>query len=150
MKESEGRVTQLPTVLLVEDNPADLRLALEAMREEVPSCEILVARDGDQAIAMLRQHAPYETTRRPDLILLDLNLLRRHGLDVLGEIKRDPRLRRIPVLILTTSRAESDIAACYDAHANAYLVKPTDWSEFTELMRLIRCFWLQYVLPAAA
>lgn len=132
-----------PVIMLVEDNPADLRLTQEVFEEAAFEHQLLVARDGEQALAMLHQTPPHADLPLPDIVLLDLNIPRKNGLEVLRVLKQDPRLRRIPVLILSTSRAESDFAAAYDAHANAFVTKPTDWAEFAELARLIRDFWLK-------
>lgn len=138
-----------PVILLVEDNPADVRLACEVLEEAGVSEGMLVARDGDQAMRMVRREGEYADLPRPDLILLDLNLPRLSGHEVLAQIKQTPGLRRIPVIVLTTSRAESDITACYEAHANAFLTKPVDLLEFSRLAMMIRDFWLGAVqLPA--
>jgi len=134
-----------PTILLVEDNLADLRLAQEVLKEAQLAHDLLVARDGEQAMRILRKEGEYATAMRPDLVLLDLNLPRKHGREVLIEIKTDPHLKRIPVLILSTSKAESDVAACYDAHANCFLTKPVALDEFSALAVLIRDFWFRSV-----
>lgn len=134
-----------PVIMLVEDNPADLRLTQEVFEEAEFEHRLLVARDGEQALAMLRGTPPHGELPLPDIVLLDLNIPRKNGLEVLRSMKQDPRLKRIPVLILSTSRAETDFAAAYDAHANAFVTKPTDWGEFAELARLIRDFWLKVV-----
>eukprot|EP00456_Euglypha_rotunda_P031279 TRINITY_DN24368_c0_g1_i3.p2 TRINITY_DN24368_c0_g1~~TRINITY_DN24368_c0_g1_i3.p2 ORF type:complete len:152 (-),score=46.46 TRINITY_DN24368_c0_g1_i3:84-539(-) len=130
-----------PVILLVEDNPADVRLACEVLEEAGVSEGMLIARDGDQAMRMVRREGEYADLPRPDLILLDLNLPRLSGHQVLAQIKQTPGLRRIPVIVLTTSRAESDINACYEAHANAFLTKPVDLLEFSRLAMMIRDFW---------
>jgi chemotaxis family two-component system response regulator Rcp1 len=140
MLESEVRTIQ---VLLVEDNEADVRLTKEALREAKMHTSLHVARDGVQALAFLRQegdHAP-----RPDLILLDLNLPRKDGREVLAEIKADDRLKRIPVIVLTTSQAEADIVRAYDLHANGYVTKPVDFDAFTKVVRAIDDFWFTIV-----
>lgn len=134
-----------PVIMLVEDNPADLRLTQEVFEEAAFEHRLLVARDGEQALAMLRGTPPHSDLPLPDIVLLDLNIPRKNGLEVLRTMKQDPRLKRIPVLILSTSRAETDFAAAYDANANAFVTKPTDWGEFAELARLIRDFWLKVV-----
>jgi chemotaxis family two-component system response regulator Rcp1 len=134
-----------PVILLVEDNLADLRLAQEVLKEANMPHELLVARDGEQAMKMVRKEGEYAGIKRPDLILLDLNLPRKHGREVLAEIKSDPYLKRIPVLILSTSKAESDVAGCYDAHANCFLTKPVALDDFAVLAGLIRDFWLHWV-----
>lgn len=131
-----------PVLMLVEDNPADVRLAQEVLRLADFPHQLVVARDGEQALQMLRRAPGYERTPSPALVLLDLNLPRRDGREVLREIKQDPQLRRIPVLVLSTSKSDADVAACYDAHANAYLTKPVDIAEFARLIELIRDFWL--------
>jgi chemotaxis family two-component system response regulator Rcp1 len=139
------------TILLVEDNPADVRLASEVLEEAGLAGCLMVARDGDQALRMVRREGEYANGRLPDLILLDLNLPRMSGREVLTQIKQTPGLRRIPILVLSTSRAESDIAACYDAHANAFLTKPVDLDEFARLATQIRDFWFGTVqLPPQA
>jgi CheY-like chemotaxis protein len=130
-----------PVILLVEDNAADLRLAQEVLRETQLDHHLLVARDGEEAMLVLRQQGPHATAPRPDLVLLDLNLPRKHGQEVLTEIKTDPRLKTIPVLILSTSKAERDVRACYEAHANCFLTKPVSIDEFGRLAALIRDFW---------
>lgn len=136
---------QQPVILLVEDNPADVRLACEVLEEAGFAGPLLIARDGEQALKMVAGTDEYTHSPRPDLILLDLNLPRRSGLEVLAQIKQDPALRRIPVLVLTTSRAASDVDSCYDAYANAFLTKPVDISQFSSLAKLIREFWLDSV-----
>lgn len=141
----QGTPGYRPTILLVEDNPADLRLAQEVLKEAQLDHDLLVARDGEQAMKIIRQEGEYGSYKQPDLILLDLNLPRKHGREVLREIKSDARYRRIPVLVLSTSKAESDLFACYDAHANCYLTKPVAIDEFAELARLIRDFWFGFV-----
>lgn len=135
----------LPVIMLVEDNPADLRLTQEVFEEAAFEHRLLVARDGEQALAMLRGQPPHAELPAPDIVLLDLNIPRKNGLEVLRAMRLDPTLRRTPVLILSTSRAETDFAAAYDAGANAFVTKPTDWGEFAELARLIRDFWLKVV-----
>lgn len=143
MADSASETT--PLIMLVEDNPADLRLTQEVFEEAAFEHRLQVARDGEQALAMLRGQPPHGDLPLPDLVLLDLNIPRKSGLEVLRAIKQDARLKRIPVLVLSTSRAESDFSAAYDAHANAFVTKPTDWGEFAELARLIRDFWLKAV-----
>jgi CheY-like chemotaxis protein len=128
-------------ILLVEDNAADVRLTQEILRKSAPPCNLRVARDGEQAMRMLRREEPYRNQPLPDLILLDLNLPLKDGREVLAELKQDPELRSIPVIVLTTSRAESDIAACYGLHANSYIAKPVDLGEFEKVVRDIRQYW---------
>lgn len=142
---TDSGASSVPVIMLVEDNPADLRLTQEVLEEAAFAHRLLVARDGEQALAMLRGMPPYADYPLPDIVLLDLNIPRKSGLEVLAAVKQDRRLKRIPVLILSTSRAESDFAAAYDLHANAFVTKPTDWGEFAELARLVRDFWLKIV-----
>jgi chemotaxis family two-component system response regulator Rcp1 len=136
-------------VLLVEDNEADIRLTREVLSDGRLMNRLNVARDGEEAMTFLRKEAPYEDATRPDLILLDLNLPRKDGREVLAEIKSDPELMRIPVVILTTSRAEADIVQTYGLHANCYIVKPVDLGQFISVIRAIEDFWLKVVrLPS--
>ena len=128
-------------ILLVEDNPADVRLTLEALREGKVHNNLSVARDGDEALAFLRRAGE----PRPDLILLDLNLPRRDGREVLKEIKSDPNLMTIPVVVLTTSGAEADIVKSYQLHANCYITKPVDLEQFIKVVKAIDDFWLTVV-----
>ena len=132
-------------ILLVEDNPGDARLTIEALRDAKVRNELNVARDGVEAMAMLRREDGYADAPRPDLILLDLNLPRKDGRQVLAEIKSDENLRRIPVAVLTTSQAEQDILASYDLHANCYITKPVDLNEFVRVVQGIGNFWLSIV-----
>ena len=141
---SESTGSAIPVVLLVEDNPADVRLAQEVLRESGLEHELLIARDGEQALKILRPDGQ-PAARLPDLVLLDLNIPRIDGREVLRVIKSTELLRRVPVLILSTSQAEADVLACYDLHANAYLTKPVDLEEFTTLARLLREFWFRLV-----
>jgi CheY-like chemotaxis protein len=135
-------------ILLVEDNLADVRLAQEALKEVRASHHLTVARDGAAAEALLSEPAPNAEAARPDLILLDLNLPRKDGRELLEMIKSDPRLRRIPVIILTTSCAHDDVVAAYDLNANAFVRKPIGVDSFIELVRAIDAFWLRSaVLP---
>lgn len=137
-------------ILLVEDNPGDARLAAEAFKEGRLRPRLHVVQDGIEALAFLRQQGAYEAAPRPDLILLDLNLPRKDGREVLAEIKADGTLRRIPVIVLTTSQAESDVSRCYDLHANCYIVKPVDFDRFIDVVRGIEGHWCSMVkLPPA-
>ena len=129
-------------ILLVEDNPGDVRLTQEAFREGNIAVNLEVARDGVEAIAYLRKQAPFNDVVTPDLILLDLNLPKRDGREVLAEIKVDPDLKRIPVVVLTTSNAEADILKSYNLHVNCYLNKPVDFDRFFEIVQKIEDFWL--------
>jgi CheY-like chemotaxis protein len=138
-------------ILLVEDNPGDVRLTIEALKEGKVRNNLNVARDGVEAVAFLRREGPYANAVRPDLILLDLNLPRKDGREVLAEIKEDASLRRIPVVVLTTSKAEEDILRTYDLHANCYITKPVDLEQFIQVVRSIDDFWLSIVrLPSGS
>ena len=131
------------SILLVEDNAGDVRLTREALREADVSVELTAVPDGEQALAFLRGEGPHAGVPTPDLILLDLNLPKKNGLEVLEEIKRDPELRRTPVIMLTTSSSARDIAACYERGVNCYIVKPLDLDDFTLLVRAINGFWFE-------
>jgi chemotaxis family two-component system response regulator Rcp1 len=132
-------------ILLVEDNPADVRLTQEAFREGKILNNLTVARDGVEAMDFLHRRGNHIGAVRPDLILLDLNLPRKDGREVLAEIKSDPSLMRIPVVVLTTSRAEMDIVKSYNLHANCYVVKPVDLDQFINVIKSIDNFWLTAV-----
>ncbi len=132
-------------ILLVEDNAGDIRLTEEALKEGRISNRLSVARDGFEALSFLRREGKYSRSPRPDLILLDLNLPRKNGLEVLSAIKTDPGLKRIPVVVLTSSYRESDIAATYDLHANCYITKPVDYDQFMNITRSIEDFWFAVV-----
>lgn len=135
-----------PIILLVEDSLADIRLMQEVLRETGLPHELVVAEDGLRALRAVRGEGEYHGRPRPDIVLLDLNLPGIDGREVLRTIKQDPALRRIPVLVLSTSVAESDIAASYDAHANCYLNKPVDLTDFFRLAEALRDFWLRLVM----
>jgi two-component system, chemotaxis family, response regulator Rcp1 len=138
-------------ILLVEDNPGDVRLTIEALKEGKVRNSLSVARDGVEALAFLRRQGSFAGARCPDLILLDLNLPKKDGREVLAEIKEDPALRRIPVVVLSTSKAEEDILRTYDLHANCYITKPVDLEQFIAVVRSIDDFWLTVVrLPSKA
>jgi chemotaxis family two-component system response regulator Rcp1 len=130
-------------ILLVEDNAGDVRLTREALREAAVEAELVAVPDGEQAMAFLRNEGHHAEAARPDLILLDLNLPKKNGLEVLEEIKRDPDLRRTPVIMLTTSSAARDVVACYDRGVNCYVVKPLDLDDFTGLVQAINGFWFE-------
>ncbi|MEI6775453.1 MAG: response regulator [Chloroflexales bacterium] len=132
-------------ILLVEDNPGDVRLTKEALRESKVSTRMHVVLDGVQALAFLHREGEYATMPRPDLILLDLNLPKKSGREVLAEIKGNEDLRRIPVVILTTSQAEQDIIETYNLHANAYVNKPVDLDQFIKVVKSIEDFWFEIV-----
>jgi len=137
--------SKLIEILLVEDNPGDVRLTREALHESKVRNSIAVVGDGIEAIAYLHREVPYEKVVRPDLILLDLNLPRMNGFEVLDVIKEDADLRYIPVVILTTSQAEQDIIQSYNLHANAYVTKPVDLEQFIKVIKSIEGFWLEVV-----
>lgn len=132
-------------ILLVEDNPGDVRLTQEALTEAKVRNTLNVVWDGVEALAYLRKEGSYRSAARPDLILLDLNLPRRDGRDVLAEIKSDPALKRIPVVVLTSSQAEQDILRAYDLHVNCYVTKPVDLDQFVHVVKSIEDFWLAIV-----
>ena len=132
-------------VLLVEDDPGDVVLITEAFEHNKVNNRLHVVADGVEALQFLRCEPPYEECTRPDLVLLDLNLPRKDGREVLAEIKSDPALRSIPVVVLTTSKAEEDILRSYDLHANAYVTKPVDFERFIEVVRLIDDFFVTVV-----
>jgi two-component system, chemotaxis family, response regulator Rcp1 len=136
--------TETVEILLVEDNPGDVRLTQEALREGRIGNRLTVAADGEEAIALLRERLA-SGAACPELILLDLNLPRRDGRAVLADIKNDPQLRRIPVIVLTSSAAEQDIVESYDRHANAYVTKPIDIDDFLAAIRALEGFWLTVV-----
>jgi two-component system, chemotaxis family, response regulator Rcp1 len=129
-------------ILLVEDNPADARLTREVFEGGRLSTHLNVVADGEQALAFLRREGPYAEAPRPKLVLLDLNLPRKDGREVLDELKSDPTLARIPVIVLTTSAAESDILHSYDLQANCFITKPLDLDEYFSVVRSIEDFWL--------
>jgi chemotaxis family two-component system response regulator Rcp1 len=137
-------------ILLVEDSPGDVRLTQEAFKEGRVSNVLLVASDGIEAMAILRREGPHAEAPRPDLVLLDLNIPRKDGREVLAEIKGDPDLKRIPVVILTTSKAEEDIVKTYDLNANCYITKPVEFDKFLSVVKTIDEFWLTVVkLPSS-
>lgn len=132
-------------ILLVEDNPSDVRLTQEVLRDGRVRNNMSVVMDGVDAISFLHQTGEYAGAPRPDIILLDLNLPKKDGREVLAEIKADPDLKNIPVVVLTTSSAEQDIFRSYDLHANCYITKPVDLDQFIRVMRSIEDFWLTIV-----
>lgn len=131
--------------LLVEDNPGDVRLTREALRDSKLANNLSVVGDGVEAMAFLRREGKYANAPRPDLVLLDLNLPRKNGREVLAEIKSDPQLKRIPVVVITSSEAEQDIFATYNLHVNCYVTKPVDLDQFIKVVRSIETFWLTIV-----
>lgn len=137
------------TILLVEDNPGDVRLTIETLKSAKVRNTLFVARDGIEAMSFLRQEEPFVGMPRPDLILLDLNLPKKDGREMLADLKADHILRRIPVVVLTTSQAEEDILRSYDLHANCYITKPIDLNQFSVVVKSIENFWLTIVsLPS--
>ena len=130
------------SILLVEDNPGDVRLTTEALKEANMSNDLYVVADGVEAMSFLRQEGRYSDKVRPDVVLLDLNLPKKDGRQVLSEIKADEELRRIPVVVLTTSEAEQDILTTYNLHANCYISKPVDLERFIRVVQAIEDFWL--------
>lgn len=132
-------------ILLVEDNPGDIRLTREALKDAKVRNHLSVVMDGAEAIAYLRKEGKHRNAIQPDLILLDLNLPKRNGREVLENIKGDEALRHIPVVILTTSQAEQDVIAGYRLHANAYVTKPVDLEQFLKVVGSIEEFWLEIV-----
>lgn len=143
------RVGKPIEILLVEDNPGDVRLTIEALKEGKILNNLFVAKDGIEALDYLRRNSDFGDASTPDLIFLDLNLPRKDGREVLSEIKQDPDLRRIPVVVLTTSDAEQDILRSYDLHANCYVTKPVDLDRFLSVVESITDFWLHVVrLPS--
>ena len=136
-------------ILLIEDNPGDVRLTREALKEGKVLNNLADVADGVEAMAYLRREGQHKEATRPDLILLDLNLPRKDGREVLAEIKGDPDLRRIPVVVLTTSSAEQDILKAYDLHANCYITKPVNLEQFIIVVKSIEEFWVAIVtLPS--
>jgi two-component system, chemotaxis family, response regulator Rcp1 len=132
-------------ILLVEDNPGDVRLTREALRGARVANDLQVVGDGEEAIEYLRRRGRYVDAPRPDIILLDLNLPRLDGREVLIDIKSDPDLAKIPIIVLTSSSAERDIQSAYELHANCYISKPVDFTEFIEAVRSLEGFWLRIV-----
>ena len=141
-----SRLTGRPIeILLVEDNPGDVRLTIEGLNEGKVRNNLHVAKDGVEALRFLRRQGEYAGTVRPDLILLDLNLPRKDGREVLADIKADPNLKTIPVVVLTTSRAEQDVLHSYELQANCYITKPVDLEQFIHVVKSIEDFWLTVV-----
>ena len=133
-------------ILLVEDNPGDVRLTQEALKEAKVINHLTVLKDGVEALAFLRRQGPYADAARPHLILLDLNLPKKDGREVLAEIKADDKLKRIPVVVLTTSQDEQDVLKSYHLHANCYVTKPVDLEQFITVVKSIEDFWLGIVV----
>ena len=143
MKQQDN--SKVVDILLVEDNEGDARLAIEAMRDSKIRNTLHHVSDGEEAMAFLRKEGKYANVPRPDLVLLDLNLPKKDGRQVLAEIKNDDELKRIPVVILTVSSAEEDILKSYNLHANCYITKPIDLSQFMKVVRSVEDFWLTIV-----
>jgi chemotaxis family two-component system response regulator Rcp1 len=141
MKNSKDK----PRILLVEDNPGDIRLTQEALKESHIEITLDVVSDGEQAVDFLMQRNKYVDSVRPNIILLDLNLPKKNGIEVLKEIKAHDLLKRIPVIVLTTSDAEHDISKAYDLHANCYILKPVDFDDFANVIKLIETYWFNTV-----
>ncbi len=141
--EEHGRPIE---ILLVEDNPGDVRLTIEALREGKVLNHLTVARDGEEAMAALRRQGRFANAGRPDIILLDLNLPKKDGREVLEEIKKDPALMIIPIVILTTSQDEQDVLKSYKLHANCYITKPVDLPQFLAVVKAIEDFWFTVVV----
>ncbi len=142
---SDAMLVHAVDILLVEDNAADVRLTREALRDAKLINRLMTVPDGVEALRLLRHEGSFVNAPRPDLILLDLNLPKKNGRDVLGEIKADPELRRIPVVIVTSSTAEEDIIRSYDLHANCYVSKPLDLDQFARVVQAIEGFWVGIV-----
>jgi CheY-like chemotaxis protein len=132
-------------ILMVEDSPSDVCVTRETLKDSKVLNHISVVNDGEEAMAFLRREGKYVKATRPDLILLDLNLPKKNGLEVLAEVKADEQLRRIPVVVLTTSSAEQDILKTYDLHANCYITKPVDLNQFSAVVKTIEEFWFTIV-----
>ncbi len=133
-------------ILLVEDNPGDIRLTREALTGGKALNHMTIAEDGERALAILRREGEYACAPRPDIILLDLNLPKKDGREVLDEIKRDEALKSIPVVVLATSPDDRDIAGSYSLHANCYIAKPTDLSQFLDVVKTVEDFWFTIVM----
>lgn len=140
-----ARDAHIVEILLVEDDPGDVLITREALEQSKLANNLHQVSDGDEALAFLRGEGTHAGAPRPDLILLDLNLPRRDGREVLAEVKADPALRLIPVVVLTTSRAEEDVLRSYDLHANAYVTKPVDFEQFVAVVRQIDDFYFTVV-----
>lgn len=132
-------------LLLIEDNPADVSLTQRALSHSGSSPRVSVVRDGDEAMAFLQHRGQYKSAPRPDLILLDLNVPKKDGRTLLAEVKSDPDLRNIPVIVLTTSEADEDISSAYDLYANCYVKKPVEMQRFVEMIQSVEEFWLKVV-----
>jgi two-component system response regulator len=134
-----------PRILLVEDNPGDIRLTQEAFKESALDIQMDVVTDGEMAIDFLFKKGRFSDAQKPDIILLDLNLPKKNGIEVLKEIKSENNLKKIPVIVLTTSDADHDISKAYGLHANCYILKPVDFDDFAKVIKLIEAFWFNTV-----
>jgi two-component system, chemotaxis family, response regulator Rcp1 len=140
---------EIVRILLVEDNPGDVRLTQEALKEAKFRNHLQVVGDGVEALAYLRRQGKYQDATRPNMVMLDLNMPRMDGRELLAEIKKDPELMRIPVVVLTSSEAETDIAKAYELHANCYVTKPVGIDHFLQVVKSIEEFWVEIVrLPS--
>jgi len=142
---TENSILQPVDILLVEDNPADIRLTREALKENKMVNKLSVVVDGVEALNYLHKKGKYAKATKPDIILLDLNLPKKDGREVLAELKQDKDLKRIPIVILTSSGAEEDILKTYNLHANCYITKPVDFDQFLKVVKSIEDFWLTIV-----
>lgn len=142
----KSNYVQSVDILLVEDSPGDVDLAREALEDSKMSNNLFVVSDGEAAMDFLNKRGNYQTAPRPGLIILDLNLPKKDGREVLSEVKADPNFRQIPVVILTTSKAEEDILKSYDLHANCYITKPMDFEKFLAVVKSIEDFWMSIVI----
>ena len=133
-------------ILLIEDNPGDVRLTLEALKESKIINNLQVVEDGIEALSYLKKDGNYKDKPRPDLIILDLNLPKKDGREVLGEIKSEDSLKQIPIVILTTSEAEEDIIKSYELHANCYITKPVNMEQFVKVVKSVGEFWFSIVM----
>ena len=145
MENGNGNHVNPIEVLLIENSPADVRLTREALKEEKMRINLHVAADGVEAMQFLRRQGKFAQAVQPDLILLDLNLPKKDGREVLKEIKTDESLKKIPVVILTMSKAEEDVLKTYDLHANCYITKPLDLNQFSKVVKSIQEFWMTIV-----
>lgn len=143
MKQFNGKPVE---ILLVEDNPGDVELTREAFKQSKINNNIHVAKDGEQALDFLRKQGTFTGVTTPDIVLLDLNLPKKDGRQVLEEVKHDETLRRIPVVIMTSSKSEQDVVKTYDLHANSYLIKPVNLEKFAEVVEAIENFWFTIVV----
>ncbi len=134
-----------PRILLVEDNPGDIRLTQEALKESQMEIHLDVVSDGEQAIDFLTRKGKYAEAARPHIILLDLNLPKKNGIEVLKEVKANESLKKIPIIVLTTSDADHDITKAYSLHANCYILKPVDFDDFAKVIKLVEIYWFKTV-----